>query len=119
AANTTYRIEFFANDAIDPTGFGEGDTFVRSTNATTNASGDASFNVSFPQIGADQRVTATATDPNNNTSEFSAAIGGQLLNISSRMKALTGNGVLIGGFIVVGRGRKEELLRSLAPTVIQ
>src|SRR6266480_3020140 len=119
AANTTYRIEFFANDAIDPTGFGEGDTFVRSTNATTNASGDASFNVSFPQIGADQRVTATATDPNNNTSEFSAAIGGQLLNISTRMKVLTGDSVLIGGFIIGGSGNKEVLLRALGPTLTQ
>ena len=118
AANTTYRIEFFANDAIDPTGFGEGDTFIGSTNATTNASGDASFNVSFPQIGADQRVTATATDPNNNTSEFSAAIG-QLLNISTRMKVLTGNSVLIGGFIVGGSGSKEVLLRALGPTLTQ
>src|SRR5438132_550397 len=119
AANTTYRIEFFANDAIDPTGFGEGDTFVRSTNATTNASGDASFNVSFPQIGADQRVTATATDPNNNTSEFSAAIGGQLLNISTRMKVLTGDSVLIGGFIIGGSGNKEVLLRAMGPTLTQ
>jgi len=118
AANTTYRIEFFANDAIDPTGFGEGGTFIRSTNATTNASGDASFNVSLSQIGADQRVTATATDPNNNTSEFSAAIG-QLLNISTRMKVLTGNSVLIGGFIIGGSGSKEVLLRALGPTLTQ
>jgi hypothetical protein len=118
AANTTYRIEFFANDAIDPTGFGEGGTFISSTNATTNASGDASFNVSFSQIGADQRVTATATDPNNNTSEFSAAIG-QLLNISTRMKVLTGNSVLIGGFIIGGSASKEVLLRALGPTLTQ
>jgi hypothetical protein len=120
AANTTYRIEFFANDATDPTGFAEGDTFIGSTNATTNTSGDASFNVSFAQIGADQRVTATATDPNNNTSEFSAAAAmGQLLNISTRMKVLTGNSVLIGGFIIGGSGSKEVLLRALGPTLAQ
>ena len=115
-ASTTYRIEFFANDAIDPSGYGEGQTFVGFKNVTTNASGNVSFTATFPQIGAGQRVTATATDPNNNTSEFSGAIG-QLLNISNRMEVLTGNSVLIGGFIIGGSGNKEVLLRALGPTL--
>ena len=63
-------------------------------------------------------MTATATDPAGNTSEFSAAIG-QLLNISTRMKVLTGNSVLIGGFIIGGSGSKEVLLRTLGPTLTQ
>ena len=63
-------------------------------------------------------MTATATDPAGNTSEFSAAIG-QLLNISTRMKVLTGNSVLIGGFIIGGSGNKEVLLRALGPTLTQ
>src|SRR5439155_5473275 len=67
-ASTTYRIEFFANDAIDPSGYGEGQTFVGFKNVTTNASGNVSFTATFPQIGAGQLVTATATAPNNNTS---------------------------------------------------
>jgi len=70
-ASTTYRIEFFANDALDPSGNGEGESFIGSTNVTTDGSGNASFNVSVPQIGGGQRVTSTATDPNGNTSEFS------------------------------------------------
>jgi hypothetical protein len=74
-ADTMYRIEFFANDTIDPSGFGEGQSFVGFTNATTDASGNVSFNVSVPQIAAGRQVTATATDPNGNTSEFSAAFG--------------------------------------------
>ena len=72
-ANTPYRIEFFANDTVDPSGHGEGESFLGSTSVTTDGNGNASFNTSFPQIGAAQRVTATATDPAGNTSEFSAA----------------------------------------------
>lgn len=71
-ANVTYRLEFFANNPADPSGFGEGQSFVGTTNVTTGANCNASFNVNVPQIAAGQRVTATATDPNGNTSEFSA-----------------------------------------------
>jgi hypothetical protein len=81
-ANTNYRIEFFANDAIDPTGYGEGQTYLGFVNTMTDGSCNATFSKSFPQIGTNQRVTATATDPSGNTSEFSGAIG-QLLNIST------------------------------------
>ena len=72
-ANTTYRIEFFANNAIDPSGHGEGQSYLGFTNVTTDGNGDASFNASVPQIGGNQSVTATATDSSGNTSEFSAA----------------------------------------------
>ena len=116
AANTTYRLEFFANDVIDPSGYGEGQIFLKSMNFMTNGSGNTSFNVSVPQIAADQRVTATATDPAGSTSEFSGAIG-QLLNVSTRMEVLTGNSVLIGGFIIGGSGNKDVLLRALGPTL--
>ena len=113
---TMYRLEFFANDAIDPSGYGEGQIFLGFKNVTTNGSGNISFNASFPQIGAGQRVTATATDPSGNTSEFSGAIG-QLLNVSTRMQVLTGSSVLIGGFIIGGTGTKDVLLRALGPTL--
>jgi hypothetical protein len=117
AANTMYRVEFFANGTIDPTGYGEGQKFFDSVNAMTDGSGNATFTkAAVPPIGANQRVTATATDPNGNTSEFSGAIG-QLLNISTRMEVQTGNSVLIGGFIVGGSGSMQILLRALGPTL--
>jgi hypothetical protein len=118
AANTMYRIEFFANDAIDPTGYGEGQVFLGFKNVTTDPSGNIAFNAPFPQIGAGQRVTATATDPAGNTSEFSAAIG-QLLNISTRLNVQTGAKVLIGGFIINGSQSKSILVRALGPTLAQ
>jgi len=117
-ANKQYRIEFFSNDDIDGSGYGEGQNFIGFVNATTNGSGDASFSKSLSQIGAGKRVTATATDPTGNTSEFSGAIG-QLLNVSTRMEVLTANSVLIGGFIVGGSGNIEILLRALGPTLGQ
>jgi len=72
-ANTTFRLEFFSNVACDPSGFGEGETFLGSADVTTDAAGDVSFSATLPTAApADQGViTATATDPSNNTSEFS------------------------------------------------
>ncbi|MGH9838271.1 MAG: hypothetical protein ACREEM_05760 [Blastocatellia bacterium] len=71
AANTAFRLEFFSNAACDPSGNGEGQNFIGSTMVTTNASGAASFNVTFQiAVVAGRFFTATATDSNNNTSEF-------------------------------------------------
>src|SRR6185369_10745240 len=72
-ANTTFRIEFFAND-VDPLGLpAEGQEFLGFVNATTDVNGDASFGVVL-NIAVDiaRVITATATDPVDNTSEFSA-----------------------------------------------
>lgn len=65
--NTTFTIEFFSNAACDPLGHGEGTSFIGSTLVTTDGSGNASFGVPPGQF-----ITATATDSNGNTSEFSA-----------------------------------------------
>ncbi|HEY6169400.1 MAG TPA: HYR domain-containing protein [Verrucomicrobiae bacterium] len=70
-ANGAYRLEFFANTACDVSGFGEGQFFLGATNVTTDAGGDASFTVTLPGIGT-PFFSATATDTNGNTSEFSA-----------------------------------------------
>src|SRR5207237_2344465 len=72
-AGTQFRIEFFANAACDPSGNGEGQTFLGFLNTTTDASCNANFSFSFPNASAPGPIiTATATDPNNHTSEFSA-----------------------------------------------
>lgn len=70
---TTFQIDFYSNSAVDPSGNGEGAQYFNSTSITTNANGDATINVTFPVALPPARViTSTATDPNGNTSEFSA-----------------------------------------------
>jgi CSLREA domain-containing protein len=76
APSQTYRIEFFANTACDPSGYGEGQRYLGSVNATTNGNGDATFNALLSATIGDDYLTATATDPANNTSEFSPCLYG-------------------------------------------
>ena len=76
----TYRIEFFANAACGPTGFGQGQTFIGTVNVTTNGSGNANIGPVTLAVPPGQSViTSTATDPvTSDTSEFSqcpAAVG--------------------------------------------
>src|SRR5207237_6805805 len=72
-AGTQFRIEFFANASCDPSGNGEGQTFLGFTNTTTDASCNANFSFSIPNASVTGPIiTTTATDPSNNTSEFSA-----------------------------------------------
>jgi hypothetical protein len=116
-ASKTYRLEFFANDKVDPSGYGEGQTFLGFEDVTTDGSGDASFSVNFPVAGTSTAFTATATDPDGNTSEFSAAFTTKLLNISTRMQVLTDDNVLIGGFIVTGISPKKVIVRAIGPSL--
>jgi hypothetical protein len=78
-ASRSFRIEFFANTSCDPSGFGEGETFIGTTTVTTDGSGNASFGPLVLAVPPAQAViTATATDNvTSNTSEFSqcAALG--------------------------------------------
>ena len=116
-ASKAYRLEFFASESGDPSGYGEGQTFLGFEDVTTDVSGDATFSVSFPVTGNPGAVTATATDPDGNTSEFSAAFTTKLLNISTRMQVLTDDNVLIGGFIVTGISPKRVIVRAIGPSL--
>jgi CSLREA domain-containing protein len=75
ASSGPYRIEFFASptcNAAPTNNFGEGMTFLGSTTVSTGASCIGTFNVTLAVAVANGTiVTATATDPSNNTSEFS------------------------------------------------
>jgi hypothetical protein len=73
AANTTYRIEFFASSNDTPPG--QGQTPLGSLTATTDATGLARFTFRAARpVGSGASITATATDPAGNTSEFSAPV---------------------------------------------
>lgn len=69
APNVTFRVEFFANPAPDPSGYGQGQTFLGAKSVTTDGSGNVSFSATFS--GTYSTVAATATDASGNTSEFS------------------------------------------------
>jgi len=61
-ANTTFRIEFFASAAADPSGHGEGQFFIGYTTVTTDFNGNASFAAALSLAGAPGAViSATAT----------------------------------------------------------
>ena len=73
APSTTFRVEFFDNSQCDTFGNGEGQTFIGSANIPTAPNCIATINVTLPvNVRTGHVITATATDPNNNTSEFSA-----------------------------------------------
>jgi parallel beta-helix repeat protein len=76
-SNRDYRLEFFLNDEADASGYGEGQTVLGYRDMTTDAGGNTNFfSLVFLLTGAKsgQYVTATCTDTNWNTSEFSLAI---------------------------------------------
>jgi hypothetical protein len=123
-ASTTFHLEFFGNQVADPAGFGEGQSFLGSTDVTTDGSGNATFDVTLSFPAGVQSLSATATDPDGNTSEFSQAFEAvappppsRLLNISTRLRVLTDNNVLIGGFIITGETPKKVIIRAIGPSL--
>ncbi|HWT02707.1 MAG TPA: Calx-beta domain-containing protein [Pyrinomonadaceae bacterium] len=73
--NTEFRLEFFSNGACDGSGGGEGQTFIGSKNVTTGGDGQAAFSFTPAHtLAGNQVVTATATGPGDNTSEFSRCL---------------------------------------------
>ncbi|HVK14131.1 MAG TPA: hypothetical protein VM597_35645, partial [Gemmataceae bacterium] len=71
AASTAYGIDFFGNDRAGPVGYGPGQRYLGSTTVTTNAAGNAAFNILLPAgTNADELLAMTATGPLG-TSEFS------------------------------------------------
>ena len=78
----TYTVEVFSNSSCnavwDPNGLpdpqlaGEGETYLGSVSVSTDGAGDAAFTSTYPvTLSATDVVTATATNPNGSTSEFS------------------------------------------------
>ncbi len=70
--DTTFRIDLFASAAFDPDGPGEAEVYLGSLEVTTDASGQAVFDVPYAPPAGKPAVTATATDPQGNTSQVSA-----------------------------------------------
>ena len=71
-ADTTFRIDVFASSGYGPGGAGEAEDYLGSLDVTTDSNGQAFFDVPFTPPAGLPIVTATATDPEGNTSEVSA-----------------------------------------------
>ncbi len=98
APSTTFDVDFYASTSCVafPVLSTQGDVRVGSATATTNASGIVAIDYTLPSpIAPGGRVTAIATDPSGNTSEFSQTI---LLKALPRSGPAAGGGsVTLGG----------------------
>ena len=114
--DTTFDLDFYANAGCSnfPRDFVQGETYLGSSQVTTDGSGNAPFTVStLPAVAAGSKISATATDPSGNTSEFSqrlpfsvdvhsgSAAGGTGLEVSGT-NFLPGATVTIGGVSATG-----------------
>ena len=103
--DTTYRIDVFASAAPGPGGAGEAQDYLGSLTATTDSQGQAVFDVPFALPAGMAVVTATATDPQGNTSEISAVRRATLLAPAQILRdapgqplifsAASGNGIVL------------------------
>ncbi len=98
--STSFLIQFFASSSASLSGFGEGQLLLGSDTVMTNAAGLANF--TYPISAATPAgdfISATATDPSGNTSEFAkdtqtlGQINLFLTGTSSPSTVLTGNRV--------------------------
>jgi parallel beta-helix repeat protein len=105
--STSIALDFYANDSPDPSGYGQGQTYLGSASVPTDGSGNANnFSVTLQvAVPAGQWVTATATDQSNNTSEFSLAkqVVRQVATATSVTSSLTNPVTLVTSAAIPGQ----------------
>ena len=62
-------------------------------------------------------TTTFASGGSPNFLAFEPALAGKLANISTRAQVLTGDNVLIGGFIIPGTVAKQVIIRAIGPSL--
>lgn len=76
--NTQFTLEFFSNQTADPSGFGEGQTFLDAIAAKTNNAGTVSFSKAIrATVTSGYAISATATNSAGDTSQFSNDVTSQ------------------------------------------
>ncbi len=84
--NTTFDVDFFVNTTCDGSDFGEGERYLGTAQANTDGTGNGGAAIRIFEIFTrDALITATATDPNGNTSEFSPC--GEVANLAPELGA--------------------------------
>ena len=73
--NTLYTIDIYSSNTCDPSGSGEGQTYLATTTATTDSKGNATFIANnIPALPDNLYITATLNDQAGNTSEYSNCV---------------------------------------------
>lgn len=111
STNGTYRVEFFANDTTDPTGYGEGQTFLGSTTVANGVAQEVTLTLANGTDLTGKSISATTTAINNTTasgfgatSEFSEAMAALVTTPATTPTnnlADTGNNVWLYGAGIV------------------
>jgi len=79
--NTSFMVEFFANNVADPSGYGQGKVFIGNAPVTTNSNGSRPFTIKLPAaVPTGYYISAKAIAPDGNTSPLSPA---KIVTISS------------------------------------
>jgi hypothetical protein len=108
--STTFDLDFYANDACipHPHDFLQGRTYIGSGQVMTDGSGTGTFSLDVTgTIQTGERVSATATDPAGNTSEFSQRLPFQIVPASGAPAGGTavtilGTDFLSGATVTIG-----------------
>jgi hypothetical protein len=91
---TTFQLQLYASKGCDPSGYGEGHTAFETTQVTTDSFGNASIDRVSGGGPPDRFLSATATDPAGNTSEFSpcvSTVGGGYFSFDSQNYSVNEN----------------------------
>ena len=100
--NSTFTLDFYLNQTCDPAGFGEGQQLLGSSEIVTNANGNAQLGTELSQVlPSGSFLTATATNGDGSTSEFSectiVSLGNDAWTRAYRLP-LTQTGTVFTGF---------------------
>ncbi|PYI87060.1 MAG: hypothetical protein DME26_07380, partial [Verrucomicrobia bacterium] len=116
--NSNFTIDFYANETCNPSGNGEGRTWFGSGSVRTDGNGNAGFSFLLTKVSisfAQRFVTATATDANNNTSEFSPCIEATVV---PALRTIRLDNALVLAWPTAAPGYILETTESLSPTIV-
>ena len=104
-ANTAFTIDFYANNAADPSAYGEGQSWLGCVSVITNELGDATFDVLLDApTSAGEVVAATATEDWDVTHALSGETVGNTSEFSNAKVVNTRPVANAGGPYVVSEG---------------
>jgi hypothetical protein len=85
---TTYAVDYYSVASVDPSGHGGSDRRLGSVQVTTDAAGNYAGTAVVDAALAGESVTATATDPQVNTSEFAASVAATVPDVTGAVRVL-------------------------------